>query len=405
MKQFFTLLLCVILCTQPVLAADISKDAGRLIWQEDVQDSENTEEAGGIDVSAPSAILMEVSTGQVIYEKDADSKRSPASVTKVMTMLLIFDALNEGKIKLEDEVTTSEYAASMGGSQVFLEPGEVQTVDTMLKCISVASANDACVAMAEHICGNEEEFVARMNKRAEELGMENTHFINCNGLDADGHETTARDIALMSRELITTYPQIRDYCMIWQENITHTTKKGTTEFGLTNTNKLVRHYEYATGLKTGSTSKAKFCVSATAEKDGMELIAVIMAADDSKARVKDATTLLNYGFGKCTKYQEEKVKSTAPAIVKRGVESTVKTAQKEPFSYIDTTGADLSTIERKTIIKENLKAPVKQGQKAGEAKYYLNGKEIGTIDILTTESIQEVTYKSAMTDTLEKFLL
>lgn len=228
-------------------------------------------------MSAPSAILMEASTGQIIYEKEADKKRPPASVTKVMTLLLIFDAIESGKIKLEDEVTTSEYAASMGGSQVFLEPGETQTVDTMIKCISVASANDACVAMSELIAGSEEEFVVQMNERAKKLGMKNTVFKNCNGLDTEGHETTARDIALMSRELITKYPQIRDYCTIWMENITHTTKKGTSEFGLSNTNKLIKHYEYATGLKTGSTSKAKFCVSATAEKDGMELIAVIMA--------------------------------------------------------------------------------------------------------------------------------
>lgn len=249
--------------------SEIQEDAEEEVGaQEKSGETEKTaeQEAGGIDVSAPSAVLMESSTGQVIYEKDADTQRPPASVTKIMTLLLIFDALNDGKITLEDQVTTSEYAASMGGSQVFLEPGEVQTVDTMIKCISVASANDACVAMAEHICGNEEEFVAQMNQRAKGLGMSNTHFVNCNGLDAEGHLTTARDIALMSRELITKYPQIHDYCTIWMENITHTTKKGTSEFGLTNTNKLIRQYEYATGLKTGSTSKAKFCVSATAKK-------------------------------------------------------------------------------------------------------------------------------------------
>ena len=273
MKRFFLLLLCAVLVFQPVLAADTGsqesqeEEIGEAITEENEEEAAK-ENNSGIDVSAPSAILIESSTGQVIYEKDADSIRPPASVTKIMTLLLIFDALSEGQIKLEDEVTTSEYAASMGGSQVFLEAGEVQTVDTMIKCISVASANDACVAMAEHICGNEEEFVAQMNERAKGLGMENTCFVNCNGLDADGHETTARDIALMSRELITKYPKIRDYCMIWMENITHTTKKGTSEFGLTNTNKLIRQYQYATGLKTGSTSKAKFCVSATAEKDG-----------------------------------------------------------------------------------------------------------------------------------------
>ncbi len=356
-------------------------------------------------ISAPSAILMEASTGQVIYEKDPDSKRPPASVTKVMTLLLIFDALEEGKIKLEDEVTTSEYAASMGGSQVFLEPGEIQTVDTLIKCISVASANDACVAMAEFVCGSEEEFVSQMNKRAEGLGMKNTHFKNCNGLDTDGHVTTARDIALMSRELLTKYPKIHDYCTIWMEDITHSTKKGTTEFGLSNTNKLIRHYQYATGLKTGSTSKAKFCISATAEKDDMELIAVIMAADDSKLRNKDAITLLNYGFGKCQKYKEDKPETINPVKVTRGVEAQVNVAQKEVFSYVDTTGADLSTIERKVTVKKQLKAPVKQGTKAGEVKYYLNGEEIGSIDVLTTEAIHEVTYKSALNDVLETILL
>lgn len=397
MKRFFALLLCLSLWTQPVLA----QDTDWMIRNEETKG----EKTGGVEVSAPSALLMEVSTGKVIYEKDADSRRPPASVTKIMTLLLIFDALRDGKIQLEDEVTTSEYAASMGGSQVFLEPGEVQTVETLIKCISVASANDACVAMAEYICGNEEEFVAQMNARADGLGMENTHFVNCNGLDVEGHLTTARDIALMSRELITTYPQIRDYCMIWQENITHTTKKGTTEFGLTNTNKLVRHYEYTTGLKTGSTSQAKFCISATAEKNGMELIAVIMAADDSKLRTKDATALLNYGFGKCNKYEEEKVPAVSPVDVKRGVEKQVNAAQKEPFTYVDTTGADLQTIERKAVLQKEIKAPVKQGQKIGEAKYYLNGEEIGSVDILTTEAVDEISYKSAMKDTAEQFLL
>ena len=425
MKRILAWILCVMLCVQPVLAANHTSRTeaeellGNNIWMEpkevtgqndtsqteDAGDDVPEEQTGGVEITAPSALLMEASTGQVIYEKDGDSKRPPASVTKVMTLLLIFDALKDGKIKLEEEVTTSEYAASMGGSQVFLEPGETQTVDTLIKCISEASANDACVTMAEHISGSEEEFVAQMNQRAEKLGMKNTHFENCNGLDAEGHVTTARDIALMSRELITTYPQIRDYCMIWMEDITHTTKKGTTQFGLSNTNKLIRQYQYATGLKTGSTSQAKFCLSATAEKDHTELIAVIMAADDSKARVRDAIALLNYGFGKCNKYQEAKVKPTSPAKVQRGVEKTVKTAQKKPFSYVDTSGADLNKIERKVKLTESLKAPVKRGTKAGEAVYYLNGEKIGSVDILTTEAVAEVTYKSAMTDTLEDVLL
>lgn len=406
MKIFWAFLLCAILCIRPVQAAD----TGRIISCEETAEKTTEEPAeekqsSGIEVSAPSALLMEASTGRVIYEKDADTKRPPASVTKIMTMLLIFDAIADGKIRLEDAVTTSEYAASMGGSQVFLEPGEVQTVDTMLKCISVASANDACVAMAEYICGSEEEFVAKMNERAAGLGMKNTQFVNCNGLDVENHLTTARDIALMSRELITTYPQIQNYCTIWMENITHETKKGTTQFGLSNTNKLIRHYEYATGLKTGSTSKAKFCISATGRKNDMDMIAVIMAADDSKARNKDAVTLLNYGFGKCTKYTEKTDAPPEDVPVKRGVEKTVKSMQKERFSYVDTTGADLSGIERKTELGDGIKAPVKQGDKVGKADYYLGGKKIGSVDILAVEEVEEISYKSAMVDALERFFL
>ena len=309
MKKIVAVCLCLLFLVQSapeIFAAEVAEEqentgnAGES--EEDVRGEnagENEEDVrgeSGLEISAPSAILMEASTGQVVYEKNPDEERPPASVTKIMTLLLIFDALETGQISLEDTVTTSEYAASMGGSQVFLEPGETQTVDTLIKCIAVASANDACVAMAEHIAGSEEEFVNKMNERAKELGMDHTHFVNCNGLDADGHLTTARDISLMSRELIRLYPQIRDYAMIWMENITHTTKKGSSEFGLTNTNKLVRHYEYTTGLKTGSTSQAGFCISATAEKNGMELIAVIMAAETSRDRTKDAIALLNYGF-------------------------------------------------------------------------------------------------------------
>ena len=221
MKKILALIVSVALCVTDVCAMPKNE----LILHENTQSATEGTISAEPEIDTPSAILMEASTGQIIYEKAADEQLPPASVTKVMTLLLIFDALDEGKIKLTDNVSVSEYAASMGGSQVFLEPGETQTVDTMIKCIAVASANDACVAMAEHIWGSEEEFVAKMNARAKELGMEHTNFLNCNGLDADGHVTTARDIALMSRELITRYPKIHDYSTIWMENITHTTKK------------------------------------------------------------------------------------------------------------------------------------------------------------------------------------
>ena len=392
MKRLIVWLVCILLCVQPVYANE--------------PEQINTEEkADGPVISAPSAILMEKTTGTVIYEKDANKQMPPASVTKVMTLLLIFDAIKEGKIKLEDQVTVSEYAASMGGSQVFLEPGEIQTVDTLIKCIAVSSANDACVAMGEYLCGSEEEFVKKMNERAKKLGMTNTHFENCNGLDVDGHLTTANDIALMSRELILNYPQIRDYCMIWQENIQHKTKKGTTDFGLSNTNKLVRHYEYATGLKTGSTSKAKFCISATGEKEGIELIAVIMAADDSKKRNADAVTLLNYGFGKCKKYEETVVPELDAVNVKRGETEKLEIAQEKPFTYVDVKGRDLSKIERKAEVPENVKAPVKQGEKVGKIIYKIGEEIIGEIPVLAAESIAEINYGKAILKTFQKLLL
>ena len=351
-------------------------------------------------MTAPSAILMEMTTGTVLYEKDADTARPPASVTKVMTMLLIFDALAEGKIQLEDKVTTSEYASSMGGSQVFLEIGEKQTVETLLKCISVASANDACVAMAEYISGNEEEFVRQMNLRAEGLGMKHTHFVNCNGLDAEGHETSAHDIALMSRELLLKYPEIHNYCTIWMENITHTTSKGSSEFGLTNTNKLIRQYEYATGLKTGSTGKAKFCVSATAEKNGVSLIAVIMGAEDSKARFKDAVTLLNYGFGKCQMYTDEKMPSLDPISVTGGIQESISLEYEKKFTYLDTTGANLNAVTSRLQIPDKVNAPVKKGDPVGQRIYYLDEKEIGSVNLLAEETVK----KAGFFDYLRKAL-
>ena len=390
------ILMSFVLFLQPVYAVPPEENQPENSQENNTENEKRQQE----QISAPSAILMEASTGQIIYEKNPDEKLPPASVTKVMTLLLIFDALESGQIKLADEVTTSEYAASMGGSQVFLEPGETQTVDTLIKCISVASANDACVSMAEYICGNEEEFVAKMNKRAKDLGMKNTHFVNCNGLDADGHLTTARDIALMSKELITTYPQIFDYCNIWMENITHKTQKGESEFGLTNTNKLIRQYEYATGLKTGSTGKAKFCVSATAEKNGVSLIAVIMGAEDSKARFKDAVTLLNYGFGKCQMYTDEKMPSLDPISVTGSIQESISLEYEKKFTYLDTTGANLNAVTSRLQIPDKVNAPVKKGDTVGQRIYYLDEKEIGSVNLLAEETVK----KAGFFDYLRKAL-
>jgi D-alanyl-D-alanine carboxypeptidase len=275
----------------------------------------------------------------------------------------------------------------------------------MLKCIAVASANDACVAMSEYISGSEEAFVEQMNVRAKGLGMEHTHFVNCNGLDADGHLTTAYDIALMSRELITKHPEIEKYSMIWMENITHKTNKGTSEFGLSNTNKLVRHYPYATGLKTGSTSKAKFCISATARKDGMDLIAVIMAAPDSKMRVKDATTLLNYGFGKCTKYVDKEKGGLKAVKVDGGTKEKVRIEPEAIFQYVDTTGANLSEIQKKLVLKKGLSAPLKKGTTVGKLVYTLQEETIGTVPVRTTEKIDKITYGHVLKKVLKSFWL
>ena len=397
MKTIKKLLAVMLICIQTLQFSMVPN-----VLAEETATTPGTEQTSdtAVEVTAPSAILMEMTTGTVLYEKDADTARPPASVTKVMTMLLIFDALAEGKIQLEDEVTTSEYASSMGGSQVFLETGEKQTVETLLKCISVASANDACVAMAEYISGNEEEFVRQMNLRAEGLGMKHTHFVNCNGLDAEGHETSARDIALMSRELLLKYPEIHNYCTIWMENITHTTSKGSSEFGLTNTNKLIRQYEYATGLKTGSTGKAKFCVSVTAEKNDVSLIAVIMGAEDSKARFKDAVTLLNYGFGKCQMYTDENMPSLDPISVTGGIQESISLEYEKKFTYLDTTGANLNAVTSRLQIPDKVNAPVKKGDTVGQRIYYLDEKEIGSVNLLAEETVK----KAGFFDYLRKAL-
>lgn len=418
MRKFLSGLLGMLLCVQTVYgisvrAADVFEPGERpkamqdVIRQEDPEQTngDNSGNLTGLELSAESAVIMEASGGQVLFEKNADEKKPPASVTKVMTLLLIFDALADGTITPDTEVTTSEYAASMGGSQVFLEAGEKQTVDTMIKCIAVASANDACVAMAEKIAGSEPAFVEKMNQRSAGLGMTNTHFVNCNGLDTEGHLTTARDIALMSRELITKYPQIENYSTIWMENITHTTAKGSSEFGLSNTNKLIRQYEYATGLKTGSTSGAKFCLSATARKDGIDMIAVVMAEPDSKTRVKDAIAMLNYGFGKCSIYQDEKaLEKIVYAEVKHGMREKAKGETPEGFRYVDTSGSDLSAVEKEVRIQKQI-APVKKGDQIGEVIYRLNEKTIGSVPVYATEGVAELTFEGAFLKILEEMMV
>ena len=362
-------------------------------------------------VSAPSVILMESSTGQVIYELNSTERRSPASVTKIMTLLLTFEAIHEGKASLTDQVLTSEHASSMGGSQVFLETGEtqtveVQTLETMIKCIAISSGNDASVAVAEHIAGSEPAFVEMMNKKAISLGMLDTHFEDCCGLtDSDNHYSCARDVAIMSRELTEKYPEVFDYTTIWMEDITHETRQGTSTFTLNSTNKLLKQYQYTTGLKTGSTSKAKFCLSATASKDGIDLIAVVMGAPDNKARCNDAQALLTYGFTICKIYSDENKEVLPPLSVQGGVEESVPIKYEGEFRYLDVNGSDLSLVEKVLELPAQIQAPAMEGEQAGRARYLLNGEEIGSVPILYGATVEKADYFDYLKKVFRHFML
>ncbi len=354
------------------------------------------EEGSLPQISAPSAILVDYDTGEVIYEKNPDEKLPLASVTKIMTMLIAMEEIDSGKMKYTDMITGSAHAKSYGGSTIFLEEGEQLSVDDILKGIAVASGNDAAAAMGEHIAGTEALFVERMNQRAAELGMKNTHFVNCNGLDADGHYSSARDIATMSRELMK-HDDIFKYTTIWMDSL----RNG--EFTLSNTNKLVKFYEGCTGLKTGSTSKAKFCISATAKRNDMHLIAVIMAAETSKQRQADASTLLNYGFGAYD------VKN----IIKKG---TPVESLKVPKSTVDTvavvTDSDYSILHKKTDdIKvetannlKKIKAPVKKGDNAGTLSVLVNGKEKRKINLVYASDAPKTNMIFVLKNLIQEFV-
>lgn len=378
-------------------AAALSAPAGAGVFCTRVSAEETDSAAvsmeGAPEIVTPNALVMEVSTGKVLYEKNPDVKVHPASVTKIMTMLLIFEALEAGKLTLDQEVTTSAHAKSMGGSQVFLEEGEVQTVETLLKCIIIASGNDAAVAMAEQIGGTEEAFVAKMNEEAKRLGMENTHFVDCCGLtDSAEHYTTARDVALMSRELLSRFPQVVEYSSIWMEDITHVTARGSSTFTLSNTNKLLRSFNGCDGLKTGSTSLAKFCLSATAYRDGIRLISTVMTSPDSKTRFAEAGTLLGYGFSKCTIYHDEDMTPPAPIKVRGSVQKEVQVTYADEFSYLSTEGEDFTAIEKRIEWMDEVRAPLDKGAQVGECVYTLGEKEIGRVPVVTAETVEEAGY-------------
>lgn len=354
-------------------------------------------EAPAAQIEAPSGILVENSTGQVLFEKNAHEKLAPASVTKIMTMLLVMEALDNGQITLDDAVTTSDHAASMGGSQVYLSPGEQMSVHDMLKSIAVSSANDACVAMAEHIAGSEPAFVEMMNQKAAALGMADTHFDNCCGLDSETHYTSAYDIAIMSRALLA-HDRIRSYTTIWMDTI----RDGA--FGLTNTNKLVRFYDGATGLKTGYTSKAGYCVSACAMRDGMELIAVVMHSDTSPHRNADASGLLNYGFAnyaliRCDAMQEE---TSVPVVL--GKEEFC-TGKIEDGAALLVSKADAAKIETQLIVEESLTAPVEAGQKIGTLCYQKDGEIIKEVPIVARFAVERRSTADIYGEVLENLFM
>ena len=351
-----------------------------------------------LSVAGKSAVLMDVATGTVLYESNANEPLAPASVTKIMTMLLIMEAVDSGSISMTDQVTASETAAAKGGSQIYLKAGETMSVSDMLKSIAVSSANDCACAMAEHIAGSEEAFVARMNQRAQELGMKNTHFVNCTGLDdspeAASHKTTAYDIALMSRELLKNHPKIKEFTTIWMDTV----RNGT--FGLSNTNKLIRFYQGATGLKTGFTSSAGYCLSATAQRDGMELIAVVMGADTSQNRNAACKQLLDYGFANFALIQPE-LTETGDVPVRLGTQDGVP-VQLGDFSGLLIDKSQKSSVTTQVTLEEAATAPVSQGQRLGTLKVLSGDQLLREIPLVAAQSVPRLTWGAMFVKVLKQ---
>ena len=346
------------------------------------------ENANSLNLQSGGAILIEQKTGQVLYDHNMHEQLRPASVTKVMSLLLIMEALDSGQISLTDKIPCTEDAAGMGGSQIWLEVGEELTVDEMLKAICVVSANDCTVAMADYLCGSQDAFVQKMNDRAKELGMNDTTFKNCHGIDEDGHVTSAYDIALMSRELLNNHPTITNYTTIWMDTL----RNGESE--LVNTNKLIRNYKGATGLKTGSTSVALYNLSASATRDGLSLIAVIMKAPSTKVRFSEAQKLLDYGFSNY-QYKDLATKGTIlkEVTVTKGVNSNLNLILEKDVGVLLKKGED-KNVEQTVNVEENLTAPIAEGQKVGEIVYTLNGKEVGRTSVVAETSVEKKTFFS-----------
>lgn len=367
-------------------------------------ESSTTGSTASLDIESPSVLLMELNSGQVLYEKDADTARRPASVTKVMTMLLAFEAIDSGKLSLDSTITVSAHAASMGGSQVYLEAGETQTVQDMLKCMIVSSANDAAVAIGEAIAGSEEAFVAMMNERAKELGMNNSSFANACGLEAEGHLMSARDIAILSRELLLKHPEVLDYTTIWMDTIIHKTNKGESEFGLANTNKFLKRYEGANGLKTGYTSAAGFSMSATATRNGTTLIAVVMGSDTKDIRYSDAEKLLNYGFANCDIFEDNKVLDGNNQIdITDGVKDSVTVKAENDFHYVFVGNTATGDVTKKLVMVKDT-APIKEGDVVARVEYEQNGTALGNVNIIALETVEQQKYHHAFVKILRRYL-
>lgn len=342
--------------------------------------------ARAVEVSAPSAVLMEKETGTVLFAKNEHEKLEPASVTKIMTLLLTMEAIDGGTLRYEDTVTASPHACSMGGSQIWLKEGERLTVDEMLKAVCVVSANDCAVALAEHLAGSEAAFVERMNRRAAELGMADTVFKNACGLPAEGHVTSAYDVALMSRELMLHHPDIRNYTTIWMDTL----RDG--QFQLSNTNKLIRFYEGATGLKTGSTDSARYCISATAEREGMELIAVVLKSPTGQQRFEDAKTLLNYGFSTYGLVHASPEEPLPPVPVTLGTRDAVQSMVDPAEGLLLAEKARLQGLEQTVTLPESAAAPVRQGDVLGTLTVTQNGETLLEVPIRAAETVEKLTF-------------
>lgn len=383
-KFFLSLALSTAMLVSNIFAATVSSECDLSDINVPIETATNNAAIGQtLDIKAKSVILMEPKTQTVLYENNSDEKLSPASITKIMSLLLVMEALDRGDITLETVVTASEHACSMGGSQIWLEPNETMTVHELLKATVIASANDACVALGELVSGSEEGFVALMNSRANELGMNNTTFKNCTGLDADGHLTTAYDVAIMSSELIK-HELIKDYSTVWMDTL----RNGESE--LVNTNKLVRFYKGTTGLKTGTTGTAGYCLAATAQRDGMELVAVVMSGDTSNDRFNGAKKLLDYGFANYSFFEiEADLGGVNTAPIKKGVVKEVKISADGKLNLL-LPKSEAKEITQKINIKSNLTAPIKKGQVIGNAEVYVGDKSVGSIKIVSNDQVKRL---------------